>query len=255
MSQPSNGITPEVIRGAMPPFHLSADLLAATIAAMPPPPPDASQPWRHARITRLLQEIIAYHPADSAQARLAAQLLIVREAADTLITGIHTPGLTPEQQCRLSRSAAELLRATAALERTLTRHQQMPVPFYGTVVPDAVDIAALDAIWRATPPPPAETRNPAAPSAPSAPSPSAPDQAAPSPTAPGPTEPTIIASPAATPPTEPTPPTTPTPPPHPVPTTDPTPEWRIIKLDEGPGWSREVLRHRSAIAATSEPVA
>jgi hypothetical protein len=42
MSEPSNGITAEVIRGVMPPYHLSADLLQATFAALPRPPPDAT---------------------------------------------------------------------------------------------------------------------------------------------------------------------------------------------------------------------
>src|SRR5208282_440663 len=41
----------------------------------------------------------------------------------------------------------ELLRSAAALDRTLARHQQMPVPFYGTVIQDEVDIPALEAMW------------------------------------------------------------------------------------------------------------
>ena len=41
MSLPSNGITQDVIREMMPPYHLSPDLLEATLAALPPPPPDA----------------------------------------------------------------------------------------------------------------------------------------------------------------------------------------------------------------------
>ncbi len=39
MSIPSNGITSDVIRNAMPPYHLSQDLLEGTLAALPPPPP------------------------------------------------------------------------------------------------------------------------------------------------------------------------------------------------------------------------
>jgi hypothetical protein len=38
-------------------------------------------------------------------------------------------------------------RGAATLERTLARHQQKPVPFFGTVLADGVDIAALDAVW------------------------------------------------------------------------------------------------------------
>src|SRR5580658_783607 len=82
MSTPSNGITPEVIRDFMPPYHLSPDLLAATTAALPAPPPDSTTAWRQIRLTRLLQEVTDLHPADAAQARLATQLLTTRELAD-----------------------------------------------------------------------------------------------------------------------------------------------------------------------------
>jgi hypothetical protein len=36
MTIPSNGITADVIRDLMPPYHLSADLLAATFITLPP---------------------------------------------------------------------------------------------------------------------------------------------------------------------------------------------------------------------------
>src|SRR5277367_4496851 len=147
MSQPSNGITPEVIRGVMPPYHLSPDLLAATIAALPAPPANSTTAWRQARLTRQLQEIADLKPADAAQARIAAQLLITRGLADTFIARAQTPNLEINQMCRLGRAAAELLRPVAALDRTLARHQQMPTPFYGTVIQDEVDIPALETIW------------------------------------------------------------------------------------------------------------
>ena len=35
MTLPSNGITADLIRDIMPPYHLSADLLAGTFAALP----------------------------------------------------------------------------------------------------------------------------------------------------------------------------------------------------------------------------
>jgi hypothetical protein len=63
MTPPSSGITADVIREVMPPYHLSRDLLEATLAALPPPPPGASAAWRQARLTRLagqsaLQEVV-----------------------------------------------------------------------------------------------------------------------------------------------------------------------------------------------------
>ena len=147
MTVPPNGITPGVIRDIMPAYHLSFDLLEGTFAALPPPPRDAPSSWRQARITRLTEEIVAFLPADAAQARLAAEILIARALADTLATRAYAPEVTVEQMCRLSRTSAELLRTAALLLRTLERCQQKPVPFYGTVVEDAVDIAALDAVW------------------------------------------------------------------------------------------------------------
>src|SRR5208337_4866441 len=152
MSLPSNGITADVIRDIMPPYRLDADLLAGTFAALPPPPPDAPQAWRYAHITRVLQEITAFKPADAAQARIAAQLLIVRELSDTITARAYAPEVTIEQMCRVARTTGELLRTANALERTLARHQQKPVPFFGTVVEDEVDIAAIDAIWRSRTP-------------------------------------------------------------------------------------------------------
>lgn len=46
MTLPSNGITAEVIREIMPPYHLSGGLLEATFTALPPPPPDPPATWR-----------------------------------------------------------------------------------------------------------------------------------------------------------------------------------------------------------------
>jgi hypothetical protein len=147
MSLPSNGITQEVIREMMPPYHLSDDLLAGTFRALPPPPPDASAAWRQAHIARLVQEISGFMPADATQARIAAQIIVVREATEDTFARSHAPELTVEQVCRLRRPAAELTRSAATRERTLARHQQKPVPFFGTVLADGVDIAALDAVW------------------------------------------------------------------------------------------------------------
>src|SRR5208282_2853537 len=117
MAIPSNGITAEVIRDIMPPYHLSTDLLEGTFAALPPPPADASPAWRLRHITRLTAEITALKPADSGQARLAAGILILREAADSVIARAYAPGVTIEQMCRASRSAAELVRTSVSLGR------------------------------------------------------------------------------------------------------------------------------------------
>jgi hypothetical protein len=147
MTLPSSGITANVIREMMPPYHLSPDLLEATLAALPPPPPGASAAWRQARITRLMQEISTLMPANAAQARLASEILIVRELADAIAARAYAPDLTVPQMCRVGRTSAELGRTATGMVRTLERSQQMPAPFFGTVLADGVDIAAVDAGW------------------------------------------------------------------------------------------------------------
>jgi hypothetical protein len=158
MATPSNGITPEVIRDFMPPYHLSPDLLAATIAALPRPPPGSTTAWRQARLTRLFQEVTDLHPADAAQASLATQFLTTRELADAYKARAHTPGLEINQMCRLGRIAVDLLRSAAQLDRTLARRQNMPTAFFGVVVQDEVDIPALETIWASQPPASAHRR-------------------------------------------------------------------------------------------------
>jgi hypothetical protein len=86
-------------------------------------------------------------PADAPQARIAAAILIVREATDDTFARVNTPGLTVDQICRLRRTGSALTNSSAVLERLLARHQQKPVPFFGTVLADAIDVAALAAGW------------------------------------------------------------------------------------------------------------
>ena len=160
MAQPSNGITAEVIRDCMLPYEFSADLLHATFAAIPAPPPEATPAWRHARIARLTQEISTLMPANAAQARIAAQMLIYRELADTLATQAHASRADLPLMCRLARTAATLGQTAAMLERSLIRYHQKPAPYFGTVLSDAVDVPAVDVIWPSIP-----DRPPAAPEA------------------------------------------------------------------------------------------
>ncbi|HET6240160.1 MAG TPA: hypothetical protein VFE41_35135 [Acetobacteraceae bacterium] len=147
MALPSNGITADVIRDVMPPYHLSGDLLEATFAALRRPPADASAAWRSARIARLTREIVTLKPADAGQARMAAEILNVRELADTVISRAQAPDVTVVELCRLARTAGEVVRTAALLLRTLERSQQLPVPFYGTVIEDEVDLAVVDRAW------------------------------------------------------------------------------------------------------------
>jgi hypothetical protein len=221
MPEPANGITAEVIRNIMPPYHLSPDLLEATLAALPAPPPDASPAWRLARLTRVIEEITAPKPADAEQARIASDILIVRELARALALSAHAAGQTTEQKCNLARAANALLKTAISLDRSLARHQQQPVAFFGTVVQEEVDLAALDATWHPQPAPPD-----AAPLPPAAPTPLPTGRTTAEPVTP----PADHPEPATTPEQDP----------------DTTPEWSFTKLDEGPGWSREVLRHRSS---------
>jgi hypothetical protein len=147
MNIPANGITAEVIREVMPPYRLSTDLLEAMFAAVPAPPPKASMAWRQTRAGRLIHEVAGLMPADAPQARIAAQIVIVREATDDTFTRADAPGLTVEQVCRLRRTGVALAASGVALERCLARRQQKPAPFLGTVPAEGIDVAAIAAGW------------------------------------------------------------------------------------------------------------
>jgi hypothetical protein len=78
---------------------------------------------------------------------MAAQILVARELADMFAGRACAPGVTIQQMCRLGRTAAELVRTAGVVGRALERSQQAPVPFYGTVEEDEVDLAAVDRAW------------------------------------------------------------------------------------------------------------
>ena len=145
---PANGITAEVIRDCMQPYGFSPDLLEDFVAALPPPPPEASAAWRHRHLTRLVREVAIFMPADDAQARLAAEVVGLRELAGVLRRRAADPGVPTGELCRLSRTAADMMRAAITGERQLDRRQHMPAPFFGTLLADPVDVGALDAVWR-----------------------------------------------------------------------------------------------------------
>ena len=147
MKPPSNGITPDVIRDAMPPYELSTDLLEAIFDAIPAPPPHTSMAWRQTRAARLVQEVAGLMPADVPQARIAAAIVIARETADGTFAHSNAPGLPVGELCRLQRTAGALGTYALALERALARHQQMPAPFFGTVLAEGIDVAALATRW------------------------------------------------------------------------------------------------------------
>jgi len=149
MSLITNGITAEVIREMMPPYHLSTDLLEATLAALPAPPPDATAAWRQVRVGRLMQEFATLMPANAAQARVVSQVLIMRALADAIAARAYAPGLTEVQMARVGRASAELARTALGLVRGLERTQQKPAPFFGTALADEVDVVALAAGWGA----------------------------------------------------------------------------------------------------------
>ena len=150
MAIPSNGITAEVIQELMPQFIIGDDLIGGILDAIPAPPAGASVAWRHARIARIIEETTALLPADAAQARHAAQIVILRDVADDTMRCSHAvtgTAMTVEQMCRVRRTADKLICTAERLERALYRRQQLPTPFWGNVAPHAHDVAALDAKW------------------------------------------------------------------------------------------------------------
>ena len=251
MSIPSNGITPEVIRESMTPYLLSQDLLHATFATLPAPPPGATPAWRRARVTRLAAEIVAPMPANADQACISAQSLIFRELANTFAKASQTPGHTADQMCRLGRTASGLMRTAIELRRSLARLQQKPAPFFGTLDDHEVDLAEVDAMWgnhaaQPAEPPPAspprkQPRDTAPPQTQPDPAPTIPDPQPPPP-------PQHHAQPARSPD-----PTTSDQPPAPPRTRPAGAHWMIEHLDQGPGYTREVLRRRTAADPLPEP--
>jgi hypothetical protein len=151
MSDPSNGITFRVIQEMMPDYHLAPDLLEAVVAALPPPPASATTAWRHARLTRIIEEVAARVPMDAAQGHLAGQIAMVQFLADDFATRIHTPGLDLGQMCRLTRTTDALLHTVARMERVLERRQFRVMPFRDVKAVDGFDLAALDQTWCSTP--------------------------------------------------------------------------------------------------------
>jgi hypothetical protein len=108
-----------------------------------------------------VHEIAGFMPADAVQARLAAEIVMVREMMRDTFARSNAPGLTVEQVCRVRRAAADLTRTASTVARELARRQQHPAPFFGTVLADGVDIAALDAVWCAGDMPQPATLEPA----------------------------------------------------------------------------------------------
>jgi hypothetical protein len=252
MSIASNGVTPEVIRAVMKPYHLSLDLLHATFAAIPAPPPDATPAWRRARVARLTAEIVAPMPANAEQARISAQLLIARELTNTFAKAAQAPDLTTEKLCRLGRTASGLMRIAIDLDRSLVRHQQKPAPFFGTVEDHEVDLAEVDTMWGShaaepiEPPPASPARRPPRDATPPL------TQADPAPEIPDP-QPEPPPQLQAQPDQSPAPTTQPNQPPAPPSTRPAGAHWMIEHLDQGPGYTREVLRRRTAADPLPDP--
>jgi hypothetical protein len=157
------GITASVIQAMMPPPCISVDLVDATLATLPPPPPDASAAWRRARITQLIEEIVAYQPTNAAQSHMAAQIIMVRALADHLASQAQAPDLTVKQMCSISGDADRLTRTAEMLERSLRRLQKRqaknPVPLPANPAA-GLDLEALDAVWCRRPMPPSPNAKP-----------------------------------------------------------------------------------------------
>ena len=146
MSTPSSGITLRTIQEAMPEYYIDTDLVDGVLTAMPPPP-GASAAWRRARLTRIIEEVAARVPMDAAQGHLAGQLVVVEFLADDMLGRITTPGLALAERRLAIRTADDLLRSVARLERTLERRQERVMPFRDVGAVDGFDLAALDGVW------------------------------------------------------------------------------------------------------------
>ncbi len=116
-------------------------------AAIPPPPAAATAAWRHARVTRVIEEVAARVPMDAAQGHLAAQIAVFQFMADGLAAQIHAPGLDMLEMYRLTRLMDALAQTVARLERSLERRQFRVMPFRDVRAVDGFDLDAMDAVW------------------------------------------------------------------------------------------------------------
>ncbi len=157
------GITASVIQAMMPPPCISVSLVDATLATLAPPPPDASAAWRRARITWLIEEIIAYQPTNAAQAHVAAQVIMVRALADHLASRALEPELTVKQMCAVTGDSDRLRRTAGMLERSLRRLQKHqlknPPPLLANPAA-GFDLEALEAVWCRMPTTPSRDAKP-----------------------------------------------------------------------------------------------
>jgi hypothetical protein len=147
MSEDPAAITFRVIQELMPEYHIPPDLLNGVFAAIPPPPAAATAAWRHARVTRVIEEVAARVPMDAAQGHLAAQIAVFQFMADGLAAQIHAPGLDMLEMYRLTRLMDALAQTVARLERSLERRQFRVMPFRDVRAVDGFDLDAMDAIW------------------------------------------------------------------------------------------------------------
>jgi hypothetical protein len=94
-----------------------------------------------------VQEISALMPADAMQARIAAEILILRETAYAISARAYAPELTALEMSRMCGASGKLLRTAAALAYTLERMQQKAAPLSGTAQAAEAEVAALVARW------------------------------------------------------------------------------------------------------------
>jgi hypothetical protein len=98
-------------------------------------------------VTRVIEEVAARVPTDTAQGHLTGQIAVFQFVADGMAAQIHAPGLDMLEMCRLTRLADALAQTVARLERSLERRQFRVMPFRDVRAVDGLDLDALDAIW------------------------------------------------------------------------------------------------------------
>jgi hypothetical protein len=133
-------------------YQLGRDVLDRVVLALPPPPAGAPVAWRHARLRQIIQEILAFSPADPLEAMMASQIVVSRHHAADTARQCLDGALSTRLALQMRRTSDALLRAAIQTERTLTKWRQGRGA--GSPVPAAVqfDLEALDAIWCRTAP-------------------------------------------------------------------------------------------------------
>jgi hypothetical protein len=148
MSSLEAEITHRATQVATPVYQFSDEQLDHVLAALPPLVADALPAWRRTHRKWVSKEIAAFRPTDEVQARLAAQIVVVRHIKGSMLGLAGCGSCSPQQERWLDRTEAVLLRTGELLQRTLRRRQKTPASSVGVQATESIALLVTDAPLR-----------------------------------------------------------------------------------------------------------